>query len=155
MMWFLEHLEAPDTALREARRVLVPQGRITVIEADYSTIRVRPATRPLEALLRALVSGMAASGHSDAGVQVGRWLTAAGFADVLPGRRRFSYDGDDAAAQVIYIADVIEDIVPALSELPGVASGDELHVGLRDLRARAGKADTHIEFVVYKASAKA
>ena len=98
----------PVTALREARRVLVPNGGITAIEVDYSTVRAEPSTPALEALFRAMVQGMAAAGWSDAGTRLPEWLAAAGFRDIDEGERTFWWQGEELETQAAYAADVVE-----------------------------------------------
>ena len=46
-----------------------PGGGVTAIEVDYSTCRADPTTPGIDALIRAMVQGMAASGWSDAGTR--------------------------------------------------------------------------------------
>ena len=133
MMWFLEHIADPPTVLREARRALGTGGAITTIEVDYSTCSAEPSSPAIEALFRAMVAGMAASGWSDAGTRLPGWLAEAVFRDVDPGEREFSWQGGDLARQANYAADVMESALDALVQLPGTAE-HELQTGLAHLR---------------------
>jgi SAM-dependent methyltransferase len=151
-MWFLEHVADPVAVLGEARRVLGPAGAITAIEVDYSTCRAEPSTPAIDALIRAMVAGMAASGWSDAGTRLPGWLREAGFRDVVEGERPYWWRDDDLAVQARYAADVLESALDALVELPGSDRG-ELRAGLRDLRALATRPRAGLGWVVHKSTA--
>jgi ubiquinone/menaquinone biosynthesis C-methylase UbiE len=152
MMWFLEHVGDPPAALLEARRVLVAGGRITAIEVDYSTCRAEPSTPAIEALFRAMVHGMAASGWSDAGTRLPGWLAEAGFREIDGGERGYWWEEDDLATQALYAADVMESAFDALAQAPG-AIDEELRAGLEDLRRLPDLPGAGLGWVVHKSTA--
>jgi hypothetical protein len=152
MMWLLEHIADAPAALREARRVLVSGGVITAIEVDYSTCRVEPSTPAMEALFRAMVRGMAASGWSDAGTRLPGWLREVGFTQVDEGERTYWWQNEDLAGQARYAADVLESALDVLAQLPGV-SEEELRAGLDDLRALPSRSGAGLGWVMHKSTA--
>ena len=153
MMWLLEHISDAVGALREARRVLVPSGRITAVEVDYGTARAEPSTPALEALFRTMIEAMAAAGWSDAGTRLPSWLREAGFRDVEEGERPYWWTDEDLARQALYAADVVESALDALAQLPG-ANKDELRRGLDDMRSLPDRPGAGIGWVVHKSTAR-
>ena len=151
MMWLLEHIGDPVAALREAARVLVAGGAMTAIEVDYATCEAEPSSPALEALFRAMVQGMAASGWSDAGTRLPGWLREAGFGGVDEGERLFRWRGDDLTRQAHYAADVMESALDALAQHPD-ASAEELRAGLADLRALPSVPEARLGWVMHKST---
>lgn len=114
--------------------------------------RAEPSTPSIEALISAMVEGMAASAWSDAGTRLPKWLREAGFRNLDEGERPYRWQDDDLAVQARYAADVMESAQDALVQLPGTDAG-ELRAGLADLRGLVGRPGAGLGWVVHKSTA--
>jgi hypothetical protein len=118
--------------------VLVPGGAITAIEVDYSTCRAEPSTSAFEALVTAMVRGMAASGWSDAGTRVADWLREAGFRDVAVRATAIAQRYPSTAEAVRYLRESTPLLREPLAELTDAERGEVWSEVERELRRFAG-----------------
>jgi ubiquinone/menaquinone biosynthesis C-methylase UbiE len=155
-MWVLEHLTADDAvvALREARRVLVPGGTITAIEVDYATFAFVPSTPSIQSLWSAVTQAMRTFGQDDAGTRLSGWLDEAGFTNIDPGERLFSYRGAEVGPSARYLADVAEASINDIASLLGTADEETLRRGLRELRELDDHPEARLRYVIHKARAQ-
>lgn len=135
----LEHMKPVQAreVLAEARRVLMPGGRLTAIEADYRTLRLNPSLAPLA---EKLMHTMETYGQNDAGEQLSSWLTDGGWTDVRPGAHHYLYRGADAAPVAVYLADAM------------AATSTDID-RLDELRRMGSTPDDSISYTVYKTTA--
>jgi SAM-dependent methyltransferase len=152
----LEHLADPIGALRVARSMLAPHGRLTVIEGDHGSAYFHPESSAAHAAIGCQVElQRRAGGNAMIGRQLYPLITAAGFTavDVLPlvvyvdGARpdlaqQFTRDTFTAMVEGVRTA--------ALAE--GIANADDFDAGLRDLH-RTSESDGVFCYTFFKASA--
>ena len=95
---------------------------------------------------------MDATGRSDAGTHIARWLREAGFVSVDPGKRPLAYSGADLPHQTSYVGELLESFLPTLVEQPG-ESTPQLEAGLAGLRALPGTPGAGLGWTAHKATA--
>ena len=153
----LEHLRDPEGALAGLRRVLRPQGTITVIEGDHGSVFFHPVSAHAQAAIDCLVRLQAAAG-GDAliGRRLQPLLTAAGYQDVTVASRSVYADGTRPAlvqgfTRATFTAMVAS--VGADAVATGLVTSADWERGIADLNRAADEGTFHYTF--FKATAVA
>jgi SAM-dependent methyltransferase len=90
----LEHLPQPLEALRNLKRLLRPEGTLTVIEGDHGSAYFYPESADADATIKALIRIQGSGGgNALVGRQIYPLLTAAGYRDVRVSPRMVYVDG--------------------------------------------------------------
>jgi ubiquinone/menaquinone biosynthesis C-methylase UbiE len=152
----LEHLNRPDEALRQLKRVVKPDGTITVIEGDHGSTFFHPHSDVAWRTIQCLVDLQArAGGNSLIGRQLFPLLNHAGFRQVTVSPRFVYADSSrrawvDGFTEKTYIAMVEGVRERALAA--GLIDAPTWDRGIAELRAAAGPDGTFC-YTFFKATA--
>jgi ubiquinone/menaquinone biosynthesis C-methylase UbiE len=153
----LEHLAAPDEALRTLATMVKPGGTITVIEGDHGSAYYHPRSERAQRAIQCLID-LQARGGGDA--LIGRALyplvTGAGYADVQVSPRMVYVDASrpqlvDGFTRLTFTAMVEGVRAPAIAA--GLLSAVEFDAGVADLYRTAEPGGTFC-YTFFKATGR-
>lgn len=156
-IWFLEHLSDPLEVLKEARRVLKPEGTISITETDYRTILVTPESSDYRYLMDSLCELLLqAQGNPYIGQSLGILLDQAGFSQIdnqpFPVHHAYGLNSRELANFIEYVDSWLAPVVrQAADELD--KDMQKLNAGLDWFRRIANHDNGAISATIYRATA--
>lgn len=135
--FLLEHLTKPDLALAELKRVLKPEGTITIIEGDHGSTYFYPDSLLAQRAVQAQVAVQAQNGgNANIGREVPILLRNAGFKLLVTDPRVVFVD--DSRPEMIegFIKNTFTAMIKGIAEEAvsrGIMLHDEMDTGIRDL----------------------
>lgn len=135
--FILEHLSKPDVALEELKRVLKPQGTITVIEGDHGSIYFHPDSQAAHKAIQAQVTLQKRNGgNAYLGRQLYPMLTAAGFVDVTVNPRQVYVDDSKPEMIEKFIKNTFTAMIKGVTNealSKNILTKEEMEKGIEDL----------------------
>jgi ubiquinone/menaquinone biosynthesis C-methylase UbiE len=156
-IWFLEHLSHPENIIKEAYRVLKPDGAIALTETDYRTILIYPESDDYQYLQAALCELLIQSGGNPyIGRRLGLLLQKAGFNRVQNIPVPFHYFQKTHSQELFdFIEYIYAWLAPTLPQMINKLGKNEekLRSGLEFFRNLPNLEESAASIVVYQASA--
>ncbi len=152
-IWILEHIKDPIPSLREAYRVLKPEGRIILNETDIMTLLLYPDSLDYQYLQQALWDLLAQAGNPYIGRRLSYLLEKTGFQDIEIQPWGFHFVKQDLQDFIEYVNEWLTPILPQMIEKLGK---DELRLesGLKFFRNLPNHPDSAATLVVYRAEGR-
>lgn len=133
----LEHLSKPELALAELKRVLKPQGTITIIEGDHGSTYFFPDSLAAQRAVQAQVTVQAQNGgNANIGREVSILLRNAGFKSLVSDPRVVFVDDSKPSMVDGFVKNTFTAMIKGIAEEAvsrGVVTQDEMDTGIRDL----------------------
>jgi ubiquinone/menaquinone biosynthesis C-methylase UbiE len=135
--FLLEHLVKPELALLELKRVLKPEGTITVIEGDHGSTYFYPDSEAARKAVQAQVTLQKQNGgNADIGRQLYPMLSSAGFANVRVNPRQVYVDDSKPEMLDGFIRNTFAAMIKGVADeaiSKNIISKEDMDNGVRDL----------------------
>lgn len=149
-IWILEHIKEPDATLKEAYRVLKPNGKIILNETDLMTLLLYPDSSHYQYLQQALWDLLAENGNPYIARRLGRLLEETGFKQVKNSPWGFHFVKQELRDFINYVDQWLTPTLPQMIEQLG-KDKDQLELGLNFFRNLPNHPDGAASLVVYRA----
>jgi SAM-dependent methyltransferase len=135
--FLLEHLSEPQRALSELKRVLKPEGTITVIEGDHGSIYFHPDSPAARKAIQAqIVLQKQNGGNANIGRQLYPLLSSAGFGNVVVNPRMVYVDDSKLEMVDGFTRNTFTAMIKGVADeaiAKNIIGKDEFDDGIRDL----------------------
>ncbi|NHF60376.1 methyltransferase domain-containing protein [Flavobacteriaceae bacterium TP-CH-4] len=157
LCFVLEHLSRPMDAVKELKRVLKPEGTITLIEGDHGSTYFHPDSENAKKLVEAQVTlQRKKGGNANIGRELYPILYDSGFCDITVSPRQVYVDDSKPELVEGFIKNTFTAMIKGISEealAQKVVDKNELDAGIQDLYRTAEGGGTFC-YTFFKAKAK-